>query len=573
MAKKVLTNLDLVLNQLLNARLQQVPGDPSTLIESLFWYNSVTKRPMFYDGTEAKNFGIEYQTGTGIDISNEVISVDFDDVASAAQGALADTAIQPNDNISELYNDVGYITSSSLPTKISDLTDDTATYPIDKADTLTGLTATITELNYVDGVTSSIQSQLNGKQSTIDSSNKLLSDLVDDTNQTHKFATSSQLTQISTNQTDISTINGKIPSQASSSNQLADKNFVNSSVSTNTAYFDGTWDTYALVPTTVAGFTSLGLPEPTNNNYLVVKEDETQDGGTWRYKYVDDGTAYNKNKWHVEYEVNETPLTAAQIAALNSGITDTLVTQIGTNQTNISNLQTAVAGKQDSLTFSTGLTNTSGTITVTDYNKLIKNTATGLNSLSILGTAEDESNIAIGNGATVFNNTTGAIAIGDSTVSSGSNYSIAIGRLALVDTNKEYAIQIGEGVNSTANTLAIGFGEDIDDNALEYTLLDGTTGLIPDARISSNIARISDLSNITQRYNTTNPALTASGGLCTWTVTHNIGRQFVQVKVYETSTGEEVIVDVVCTSTTVTTVKINSSTNIAAGTYTVVVQG
>lgn len=51
----------------------------------------------------------------------------------------------------------------TVPSKISDLTDDTATYPIDKADTLTGLTASITELNYVDGVTSAIQTQLDNK--------------------------------------------------------------------------------------------------------------------------------------------------------------------------------------------------------------------------------------------------------------------------------------------------------------------------------------------------------------------------------------------------------------------------
>lgn len=38
------------------------------------------------------------------------------DVATAEQGALANTALQPNDNISELTNDTGYITSSSLPT-------------------------------------------------------------------------------------------------------------------------------------------------------------------------------------------------------------------------------------------------------------------------------------------------------------------------------------------------------------------------------------------------------------------------------------------------------------------------
>lgn len=55
----------------------------------------------------------------------------------------------------------------NIPTKISDLTDDTATNPIDKADTLTDLTATVAELNYVDGVTSAIQTQLDGKQATL----------------------------------------------------------------------------------------------------------------------------------------------------------------------------------------------------------------------------------------------------------------------------------------------------------------------------------------------------------------------------------------------------------------------
>lgn len=35
-------------------------------------------------------------------------------VATSAQGALADTALQPNDNISELTNNAGYITSSAL---------------------------------------------------------------------------------------------------------------------------------------------------------------------------------------------------------------------------------------------------------------------------------------------------------------------------------------------------------------------------------------------------------------------------------------------------------------------------
>jgi hypothetical protein len=47
-------------------------------------------------------------------------------------------------------------------------------------------------------------SLLNGKQSTIDRSHKLASDLVDDTSSTNKFATQAQLDQIETNKTNIS---------------------------------------------------------------------------------------------------------------------------------------------------------------------------------------------------------------------------------------------------------------------------------------------------------------------------------------------------------------------------------
>lgn len=617
MAKKVLTNLDMQYNQLINAELGNSAGNPSTLVESLVWYDTVTHKPMYYDGTSACEFGRVYTNGTGITISGNQISVDTSVIATLSDipdvsGFALNSAVVHNtgdeqikgikkfaiDNYgqllfnvydpsseefvskarlayvfgtdedaggspptyvkgvafggwgnynplilsgseiyyggtsgqdcyklvnssakivdarlssniartsqlptktSDLTNDSGFITSGDIPTKISDLTDDTATYPIDKADTLTGLTATITELNYTDGVTSSIQTQLNGKQPTIDSSHKLLSDLVDDTNQTHKFATSSQLSQIATNQSDISTINGKIPSQASSSNQLADKNFVNSSISTNTAYFDGTWDTHALIPTTVAGFTSLGLPEPTNNNYLVVKEDETQDGGTWRYKYVDDGTAYNKNKWHVEYEVNETPLTAAQLAALNSGITaNTKVTHTDSTQvgSGIKGVYVASNGSVTEMTYS--------------VSKDVPSNAVFTDTTYTFGTGSTNGSISV-------------------TPSGGSASDVQV-----------------KGLGSAAYTASTDYAT-------------SAQGAKADTAV--------------QKYTTTNPSLTQSGGLCTWTVTHNLGTRAVNVSVYESSTYEDVIVDVVRTSTSVVTIKINSTANITAGTYTVVVHG
>lgn len=48
-----------------------------------------------------------------------------------------------------------------------------------------------------------LEKGLDGKEATIDANNKLDADLVDDSNSTNKFATAAQLTQITTNQTNI----------------------------------------------------------------------------------------------------------------------------------------------------------------------------------------------------------------------------------------------------------------------------------------------------------------------------------------------------------------------------------
>jgi hypothetical protein len=54
-----------------------------------------------------------------------------------------------------------------------------------------------------------LEKALDLKQSTIDSDHKLSADNVDDTNQTHKFATQAQLDQIATNKNNISTEQAK----------------------------------------------------------------------------------------------------------------------------------------------------------------------------------------------------------------------------------------------------------------------------------------------------------------------------------------------------------------------------
>ena len=101
----------------------------------------------------------------------------------------------------------------------------------------------------------------------------------------------------------------------------------------------------------------------------------------------------------------------------------------------------------------------------------MKNTATGTNSLTILGTPTAASN---------------ATNIGPDTTATGSN-AIALGKGAHANHNN--SIQIGPGTSFTTDELNVGFGNE------NYTLLDGNTGLIPDDRISTNIARASALAD------------------------------------------------------------------------------
>ena len=113
MSKKVLVNLNLNKNQIENAAAHNLSSAPSSPVVGQEYFNTSDKQKYIWNGTawvSETAQGTTYTEGTGIDISGNVISADFTAVATAAQGALADSALQPNDNISELTNNAGYIT-------------------------------------------------------------------------------------------------------------------------------------------------------------------------------------------------------------------------------------------------------------------------------------------------------------------------------------------------------------------------------------------------------------------------------------------------------------------------------
>ena len=144
-----------------------------------------------------------------------------------------------------------------------------------------------------------------------------------------------------------------VPEQASSENQLADKAFVNSSIQTNTASFKGTYNLVNdLSLTTSATQQAIGtalasaISGEDNNDYCFVQiptADATplEIARIDRYKY--DGSA-----WAFEWSLNNSSFASAQWAAINSGITSSLVTKLSDLPTN-AQLNGLLSNKQNNL--------------------------------------------------------------------------------------------------------------------------------------------------------------------------------------------------------------------------------
>ena len=117
----------------------------------------------------------------------------------------------------------------------------------------------------------------------------------------------------------------------------------------------------------------------------------------------------------------------------------------------------------------------------------------------------------------------------------------------------------GQATESTAGIAAIA------------TQAECTTGT-NDTKIVTPLKMATYTAGMAKAFHASNGALTASGGQCVWTITNSLATKYVQVHVYEESTGEEVITSVTAAAGTIT-IKINSASNIAAGTYFAVIVG
>ncbi len=115
MAKRnILVDVDLNQNELQNAVLQNLASNPASgSKEGRMWFNTTTHKPMYNDGTDDKEFGRVYAEGNGIDITNNVISID-NTVTGATKCKIT-------------YNNQGLVTSGA-DLSASDIPDISATY-------------------------------------------------------------------------------------------------------------------------------------------------------------------------------------------------------------------------------------------------------------------------------------------------------------------------------------------------------------------------------------------------------------------------------------------------------------
>ena len=144
----------------------------------------------------------------------------------------------------------------------------------------------------------------------------------------------------------INSIDAVIPSAATSSNQLADKDYVNDWINSVTAYYitkdaqGNQWATRAELFAATTFYSGWVVRTPTKNDYTIVLSDEQHDNATTRYIY--------NSGWEYQYTVNETAMTQAQLDAINSWMTSAKVSTYD-------GYASIIAWKQDTLVSGTNI--------------------------------------------------------------------------------------------------------------------------------------------------------------------------------------------------------------------------
>ena len=226
-----------------------------------------------------------------------------------------------NDNEQEIIN------------KIVTLTIDKTTVGLSNVDNTSDLNKPISTQTQtaLDGLNQTITNNFNNLNSSIENETERATLAETEISTKLQQEMNTRVQEHSEIQGKIDTINSKIPNQASSTNQLADKAFVNSTINSSAAFFKGSFKSKAALDAVEWQTTDSSLTTyVTNNDYAYVEADETHNNEAWRYIYVKDNTV---SEWQPQFRVNESPFTQAQLDAINSGATADLINSINSKLT------------------------------------------------------------------------------------------------------------------------------------------------------------------------------------------------------------------------------------------------
>lgn len=337
----------------------------------------------------------------------DIVTYDASAFATSEQGELADTALQPGDNISELVNDAEYATTSELSEGLSE-----------KQDTISDLDTIRNDAQNGASAYSIIQSY--GDIVTYDADN---------------FATSAQ---------------GSLADTALQPNDSI------SELNNDAGYI-----TSSAIPT----------------NYVTT--DTTQSvTGTKNFTQINNVNSNNLAAYNSIQLTNDIGNTSENLRLQGNG--DRPKYRSGSNVTSYLALQTDI----QTYTAGNGIDITSNAISVTT--PVIIDNATGSHSIALGSSSQSTAEGSVAIGDTAKANSTYSTAIGYNAQATNTN-SVVIGKQAKATAARTIAIGSGaeanandalviKGINNTANSFQVG----------SYTLLDTSTGLIPDARINSS---------------------------------------------------------------------------------------
>ena len=591
---KIPGNANFCGGEIQNAKFQNLATAPENAGEAQFWYDSVNHKPMYNNGTTNKEFGKEYSAGAGIVFNGTTIQTD--------------TTIASKTDIGD-----GALTIQRNGTAIGTF----------KANATSGTTVNITVPTQASDINALPSSTVIGNGPTIFKKNGTA------------FAT------ITANQTSTINVDYTIPTAVtdlSDAGNYALKSEVASAIipkgsiaavsglPTLVAEHRGWMYNFSAEFTTTADFVegaSKKYPAGTN---VVVVEYTT---GTYKYDifagFVDTTsydnhlanatvhiTASERSTWNGKQNAL-TPGSNIQISDNTISATDTTYSAfVGSGSSAAEGLvpkPSTTAGTSNFLcengtwaipvdttyTFSTGLINTSGTVTA-DIATSIRPTSTAVDTtmpselavskelavrpktyLCNVKSTQDEDENAIyvdvvsggifsevnGNrlivnfSSKIFTKTTLYLK-----VNSGTQRQIYVdgsGPIppALIKGTVEFVfynnIYYATTVNKDTNTT--------------YTFSTGLTN-------TSGTVTVTDYDKLAKKFTTTIPATTASGGVASWTITNSLTTADVDVSIYEVgSTSNTKVYPAVEVNASNIIVSLLSSSNISAGTYKAVITG